>query len=219
MSIGSALESVIRSAMWGSTLRPARMVGVDAWWSVTVHAGELARRRGEKLDCLRRLDVVDVLLNLPVAVPVSLDSLSARERRTLARLPHRVVSRCGSSVVRRAVPPVRIEHVVVPARAFRRGLEDASAFSTYCPRSTALAASVKLDEFELAEANYYGVGIYQYQGEALVKLLAPEPMPMWGETPASWVFSETLYERLPGVRVPAGRAQAEKESEQRCGRG
>jgi hypothetical protein len=203
MSAGFAVGSVIRNVMRGSTLHPAPMGGVDAWWSVVVHADELTRRRGEKLGCLRRLDVVDVLLNLPIAVAVSWDSLSARERRTLTRLPDGVVSRRGNSVVRRATPPVRPEHVVVPARTFRRGLERASAFSTYCARSTALANSVKLAEFELAEASYYGVGIYQYHGEALVEMLAPEPMPTWGETPASWVFSETLYERLSGLDVLA----------------
>ena len=63
----------------------------------------------------------------------------------------------------------------------------------------ALAASVRLDDFELAEASYYGVGVYRHQGEALKELLAPESMPIWRETPASWAFSETLYERLSSM--------------------
>jgi hypothetical protein len=59
-----------------------------------------------------------------------------------------------------------------------------------------LPAGAALGTSELAQASYYGVGVYRASEDGLLELLAPEPMPAWPETAASWVFSETLYEQL-----------------------
>jgi hypothetical protein len=186
----------LQSSTWRHQLLVAPMLGVRAWWSVTPDPDELARREGAQFTCLRRLDVVDVLLSLPIGGPVAASSLSAHEQRIVGRLPQRVVERAGRGVVRLACPPLRVDHVVVSAQRFRRGLEAASSFSTYCARSMVLSGRVEPSEMELTEAGYYGVGVYLVQGNRLIELVAPEPLPGWDETPASWVFSETLCDRL-----------------------
>lgn len=60
----------------------------------------------------------------------------------------------------------------------------------------ALATAGHPTETELAEADYYGVGVYIADGDRLVELVRPEPLPDWPETPASWVFTEALCDRL-----------------------
>jgi hypothetical protein len=194
--LGFVPTPVLESGEWSALLHAARMFGVRAWWSVVPNRGELARRHGAQIGALRRLAVVDVLLGLPLDEPVAERSLLPRELRALAGLPSCVVDRGGGRVVRRASPPLGIDQVVVPARAFRRGLEAASSFSTYCARSMALAAAVDPSQTELAEASYYGVGVYIADGDHLDELVVPEPMPCWPETPASWVFAEVLCDQL-----------------------
>lgn len=186
----------LESESWSTSLRRARMFGVSAWWAVVPNRGELARREGAQVGALRRLAVVDVLLSLPTDEPVDERSLSPRELRVLAGLPSCVVDRSGGAVVRRASPPLGIDHVVVPAQAFRRGLEAASSFSTYCARSIALAATAGPTETDLAEASYYGVGVFIADGDRLVEAVASENMPVLPETPASWVFAEELCNRI-----------------------
>jgi hypothetical protein len=194
--LGIAHGPVIEAGAWSASLRPACMFGVRAWWSVVLNRSELARRDGLQFGDLQRLAVVDVLLGLPIDESVSERSLSPREVRRLAALPSGVIDRVGAGVVRRASPPLRIDHAVVPARAFRTGLEAASSFSTYCARSMALTTGADATDADLAEASYYGVGVYIADGDRQVELVAPEPMPDWPETPAGWVFSEKLCAQI-----------------------
>jgi hypothetical protein len=186
----------VSSGNWRQQLRPVSMLGVTAWWSATFDRAEMARRGGAQFTCLRRLDVVDALLNLPVGCPVARGSLSTRERRVLMGLPMGVLGRAAGDVVRLVTTPLRVDHAVVCARSFRRGLEAASSFSTYCARSVVFTARAEPDPMELTEASFYGVGVYVSRGGRLSELVAPEPLPAWSETPASWVFSETLADRL-----------------------
>jgi hypothetical protein len=182
---------------WPNRLRLGRMFGTACWWSVKPNWAELTRR-GDAIEvaALGRLDVVAALLSLPLNVPVAESALSARELRLMERLPPSVVDRVEGAVTRRAAPPLQVDHVIVQASVLQRGLEATSDFSTYCGRSIVLPSSVEVTELQLAEANYYGVGVYAAQSDRLTELVAPEPMPNWPETPASWVFSETLCAQL-----------------------
>lgn len=191
----SSSSPALQPTMWRQHLHPARMFGVQAWWSVTLHPTEQARRGKTQLRCLRRLSVVDVLLSLPIGCSVAEDSLTAREQRILAGLPQSVIERTGGAVVRRARPPLQVDHALVSARNFRRGLEAASTFSMYSAHSMVLADGTEFAATDLAEAGYYGVGVYM-AGDRLTELVAPERLPVWPETAASWVFSEQLSDRL-----------------------
>lgn len=185
-----------RLGEWATPLHQADMFGTRAWWSVTPDVGELQRRAACHVPELRRLEVAAALLDLPLGIPVPEASLSVRDRRVLATLPDCVVERIGSSVVRRTSPCLTVDQVVLPARTFRRGLETVTEFSTYCARSMVVPATIDLADIELAEANYYGVGVYRADAHALTELVAPEPLPLWPETPASWSFAEMLWSQI-----------------------
>lgn len=172
------------------------MFGILGWWAVTPDRGELARRAGEHDPGLRRLDVIAALHRLPLDVLVPEVEVRRTDLRLFARLPSFVLGRTGGAVIRRVSPPLQVDHVVVPSRAFRPGLEAASQFSTYCARSMLLPAQVEMGETDLAEANYYGVGVYRTGTGSTVELVAPEPFGDCAETPASWAFSEDLYRQL-----------------------
>lgn len=181
---------------WPVRLRMCRMFGSRAWWSVVPNADELARRDAHPVRAIKRLDVAAVLLSLPMNLPVPEDSLRPKELRLLSSLPSCLVERVDGAVVRRTSSPVTVDHVVLPTKTFRPGLEAVTEFSTYCARSMVIPAGTDLTEIELAEASYYGVGIYRADGDSLLELVAPEPMDGWPETPASWIFAETLWDEL-----------------------
>lgn len=181
---------------WPVPLQPASMCGLHAWWSVIPNHSELRRRSGAEVDVLQRLDVTSTLLSLPIDVPVAEDALLPTELRALAGLSQRLVERVDGHVVRRTSPPLQVDHVAVRARVFRRGLEAATEFATYCAGSIVLPAAASVTELELSEASYYGVGVYLANRDDLVCLAEPDAFPVWPESAASWVFSEILWRRL-----------------------
>ena len=200
-------------AAWPVQLRAGRMFGIRAWWSITANVAELSRREAHRVQPLKRIDVTAALLSLPLDLPVPENSLRANELRALSAVPSPLVERIDGAVVRRTSPPVSVDHVVLPTRDFRRGLEAVTQFSTYCARSLVLPAAIDMSKIQLAEASFYGVGIYRAAVDSLAELVVPEPLPPWPETPASWVFAETLCVRLslltslgtsPHERVQAG---------------
>lgn len=188
-------SSGLVSPRWQDGLRSATMRGIRAWWAVRLDGSEIERRGSAALPCLSRLDLMHVLLNLPLGHLVGKADLRERERKTLDGVSHPVVEWTPAGVVRLVRPSLAVEHAYVAARTFRRGLEGAAQFGTYCTRSMVLPASVSVCDFELAEASYYGVGVYRSGRGEINELVAPEPFPPLAETAASWAFTETLYNK------------------------
>ncbi|MFL0177036.1 hypothetical protein A5630_10155 [Mycolicibacterium mucogenicum] len=172
------------------------MCGQNAWWSVTLNHAELHRRREANADALQRLEMVSTLLGLPIDVPVPAEALRPTQLRALADLPEHLVSWDEGHLIRRTTPPLCVNHVVVRARTFRRGLEAVSEFATYCAGSVVLPAAAPVTDWDLSEASYYGVGVYRASSDRLACLVEAESFPDWPETAASWVFSETLWQQL-----------------------
>lgn len=199
MNVGNKLTTVPatpNATAWRYRLRPGRMCGLNAWWSVTLDHRELHRRRGVNVDALQRLEVVSALLSLPVNLPVAMDALQPMELRALAGLSEHLVARDEGRLIRRTVPPLHVDHVVVRTRMFRRGLESVTQFATYCAGSMVLAPAVPATDWDLSEASYYGVGVFRERRGDLACLVEPESFPDLPETVASWAFSETLWQRL-----------------------
>lgn len=184
------------SPRWRRGLHHATMRGVSAWWSVQIDKSEVARRASTRLSCMSRLDLLAVLLKLPLGESIEPSSLADRDRVMLASLPPQVVDWTPSGVARLARPVLSLSHTYISSRTFRGGLDAISDFGTYCARSVVLPSTASVQEFELAEAAYFGVGIYVYICGELKELATPEIFPELPETPASWAFSESLYNRL-----------------------
>lgn len=183
------------TARWPAEFRPARMFGTLAWWSVTVNQAELSRRGATPFKALHKLEVTSTLLGLPVGVPVPEEALQPREMRILTTLPPPLVERTNGYLMRRTSPPLQIDHVVVRTPTVRQGLEAVSGFSTYCASSVVLPLTAEWTDVDLAEADYYGVGVYVAGDHVVERLVDPAVFPRWPETAASWTFTEVLYER------------------------
>lgn len=188
--------SPVSAPAWRVGLMAARMLGVGGWWSVWHDLGELRRREWRALPSLERMDVLDVVLEMPLRRVVAEDTLSPRQRRTLETLDPAVVARCEGGFVRNVRPCLEVENVVVPARTFRAGLEAASAFANYCARSMVLPSTAWVSDLELAEASFFGVGVMRAVRGGGTELLAPEPFIDQPHTAASWAFSEVLARKL-----------------------
>jgi hypothetical protein len=186
-------------AAWRDGLMQAWMFGVHAWWSVSRDEPELRRRGRASLADLERLDVLDVVLQLPIGQIVVQSKLSTRQRDTLSNLDPAVVEQHREGFVRHARPCLNIERVVVPARTFRTGLGAATLFANYCVPSIMLPSTVRVSDLELAEASFYGVGVMRAIRGGSVELLEPEPFEELPHTPASWAFNEVLARKLSSI--------------------
>jgi hypothetical protein len=176
---------------------------------------EVERRFNAGLGTLRRLDVLDVLMNLPRGLGVPWAELAAGDRRALERLPDGVVERSGAGVTRLASAPVVPELAIVAAADWHSGLKKAGQYAPYCARSVLLPKAPT--GLELAEARaraaLYGVGLCVLAGGGLQVVAEPEPFVRRRHTPAQWWFAEQVWDqvsdgyqlpRAPSAR-PAGR--------------
>ena len=122
-----------------------------------------------------------------------------RERRTAAgpgaALEVRWTSTRGWMVLRQVVQPLTVDLAVVPARSWRRGLEQAGRFARFCSRAVMLPRPPReLDDLAM-QADYYGIGVVVVDADDAV-LVVPEPFRRSRHTPAGWRFLEQVYAQL-----------------------
>jgi hypothetical protein len=148
------------------------------------------------------LEGLDVLMQLPVGLPVPRGMLSPADRRVLAGLPSGCVEFMGGDVVRLVTRPVTLEVAAVSHADWRRGLEHAGRFGAYCTRLLALSGVPE----ELAEAQvlagYYGVGLVVNVAAQAVVVAEPEKFVRERATAAGWLLAEEVFALgLAGGRV------------------
>jgi hypothetical protein len=139
---------------------------------------------------------LETLLTLPVGIPVPLASLEARQRRAVRALPTGAADRDRTAVTRRAVRPVRVDLAVVSAAGWSQGLRDAGRFAPFCRRAMLLTRRPARLEELLAEADFYGIGVFLATEHGVEMVLAPEEYRPARHTAAAWCFAEELYQLL-----------------------
>ena len=169
------------------------IMGAEALICYRFDAAEHARRQRVGAGAISSADVLELLLGLPVAVPVPVASLTCRERAALDRVPRAAVSvRCGE-VTRLAVTPAAVELALVTARSWRAGLEVAGRFAPFCARAIVLSrCPADLDDAQM-EAGFYGVGVILVENESARTLVEPAPFRRHRVTAAGWRFAEEVY--------------------------
>lgn len=169
------------------------VMGAEALICYRLDDGEAARRRRAGAGSLCSADVLELLLGLPVGMPVPVTSLARRESAALKHVPPGAVSLRDGEVVRHAVAPVRVELAVVAANSWRCGLEKAGRFAPFCARAVALRRHPRdLAEVEL-QAGFYGVGVIVIDDSSAEVLVAPAPFRRCRWTAAGWRFLEEVY--------------------------
>lgn len=201
ISANTAVDNTIKAAS-GAVVHPGghakslSILGSDVIVFYRFDATEHARRQEISAKPLTALGHLETLLTLPVDMPVPLESLSAKERARVRKLPTGSVGRDHSSISRHAVRPLTVDLVVVRATQPRQGLEAATRFAPYCSRAVFLERSAPcMDDF-LNEASFYEVGVLLNASSGPEMPVAPQPHRPKRHTAAAWSFVESLYQRV-----------------------
>jgi len=186
-----AASPAVRASEVDFALLP--VIGTEALVCYRLDDGEAARRHRAGAGNLCLADVLELLLGLPVGMPVPVTSLTRRETAALKLAPPGAVSVRDGEVVRHAVAPVRVELAVVAGSSWRHGLEKAGRFAPFCARAVALRRHPRdLAEVEL-QAGFYGVGVIVIDDQSTEVLVPPAPFRRCRWTAAGWRFLEEVY--------------------------
>ncbi|MGQ4374789.1 hypothetical protein ACN6K9_001660 [Streptomyces sp. SAS_267] len=180
----------------GTQTQVASLQGVEALFFHRLDAAEHARRKHAGAARLDRIAALETLLALPVDIPVLLTQLDAGQRRAVRALPAGCADRDRTTVTRRAVRPASIDLAVVRASGWRQGLRDAGRFAPFCRRAMLLTRQPSQMDEALAEADFYGIGVFLTRGDGVEMMLEPAPYRPARHTAAAWCFVEELYQLL-----------------------
>jgi len=170
-----------------------QIMGTEALICYQFDDGEHARRRRADAEAILSADVLELLLDLPIAMPVPVASLTRWECAALRLAPCGAVSMCDDQVTRYAVAPVTVELALVAARTWRDGLVVAGRFTPFCARAMVLRQRpADLADVQL-QAGFYGVGVIVVDDQSTEVLVEPAPFQRLRFTAAGWRFLEDVY--------------------------
>lgn len=202
----TALAAVARAArattphveLGGFTVGTAsvRMFGSAAAVNYQLNDVEIARRAERRAVPVLGLDVLDVLMGLPVGMPVMVGSLTERERTLLSRAPQGVVEHDDEQVVRRIVAPLTARFAVVAARDWKVGLKRADRFAPFCERAILLPALPSDFDDLRVRASFTGCGVCVFVGKRFEMVVEPRAYVRRRHTPAQWWFAEEVFAQL-----------------------
>lgn len=172
------------------------IMGTEALICYQFDRREHARRRRAGAGAISSADVLELLLGLPIAMPVPAASLTRRERAALKLAPRDAVSVCDGLVTRHALAPVAVELALVAACTWRDGLEVAGRFTPFCARAVVLRRRPADLADVLLQAGFYGVGVIVVDDQSTEVLVEPAPFQRLRFTAAGWRFLEEVYRRV-----------------------
>jgi hypothetical protein len=193
-----------RPAVTGATTRPASfpsaasatpvvatLLGVRVTAYAVIRSAEHRRRETAGLGAVINPALLDRLIDLPAAMPVS-DPVVWAE---MTEQPPGILERSehGTRVTRRLEAPLVVTDVVVDAVAGKelRAVQDASLFAGFTRRWVATARS-HLPHAATLEAKLYGVGILAAGHRVLLPAEKPAAPTVDGW---SWLLEEKAYRR------------------------
>ncbi|MER6323197.1 hypothetical protein [Streptomyces coelicoflavus] len=196
-------------------LRGLRLRGHQVQAAVTVFDDEARRRSSVGLGHVDSRQLLTALHHLPVDLPVPRSCLDAHALRTLRTAKPGVVDLRdeGRMVVRRLVPAVRVELVLVHGpdgidpRDWDAAVRDASQFAPFCARGVVVnhPASERGPNTDrdllLIKARYYGVGVARHEPTGSMRwLIEPAPYRPERHSAAQWLFHEQAWRQLGPAR-------------------
>lgn len=186
-----AASPAVRSGAVQCAVMP--VLGVEALICYRLDDREVTRRRQAGAGAFPSADVLELLLGLPVGMPVPVSGLTAREGAALRLARGGAVSVRDGAMTRQAVVPVAVELAVVAGRSWRKGLEAAGRFAPFCARAIVLRCRPRdLAALDL-EAGFYGVGVIVVEDRSAEVLVQPAPFLRSRWSAAGWRFLEEVY--------------------------
>jgi hypothetical protein len=197
MMITADIQELISSELpeWESVVS-ARLLGRDVRAIVTHVTDEQRRREACGLGALDDSELLQMLFQLPVGMPMPSGCLSQWERKVLRRSPVGAAELTRETVTRLVGPPVRVEFVVVRARDWERGIFSASQYGPFCRRALVLPSlpSAQPDRDGLAlEARMFGIGVIIGDQASDGWLVAPAPFRPQRISSGQWLFQERAW--------------------------
>lgn len=174
------------------------VLGAEALICYRVDTGEAERRRRAGAETITSADVLELLLDLPLGVPVPVTSLSHREGAALKRAPAGAVCVRDGEVTRHAVAPVAVDLALITGGSWRHGLKIAGRFAPFCARAMVLPRRPRDLAGLCLEAGFYGVGVIVADDRSTEVLVAPAPFRRSLWTAAGWRFLEAVYRAACG---------------------
>ncbi|MCX5246685.1 MULTISPECIES: hypothetical protein [unclassified Streptomyces] len=195
--MGGSVQAASRALLApGAQARTVSVLGTEALCFYRLDKAEHARREEASAARLDHLADLESLLALPVGIPVLLGALDSAVRRAVRALPTGAAERDRKTVTRHAVRPLQVDLAVVRASNWRQGLERAGRFAPFCRRAMLLDRHPARLEEALAEADFYGIGVFLVAGNDVELALEPGGYRPPRHTAAAWWFVEDLYQRL-----------------------
>ena len=166
------------------------LLGIRVTAVATIEASEHDRRMAADCGAVADPALLDLLLRLPIGMPVP-DAVAWAET---ADQPAGVIERDvdGVSVTRRLAVPLAIEGVIVVASAGRelRAVQDVSLFARFA-RRWVMTTGHRIPDPVVLEAKLCGIGIMDPAGEVLAS-----EAPMTGEVDSwDWMLREQVYRK------------------------
>jgi hypothetical protein len=192
-SVRSASNALLPA---GCEAVPLRLWGADALVFHRIDRAEHARRSAADAQPLDEFRPLEMLMTLPVGIPVPRASLGPTLRSEVRFLPRGAAVWDRQTVTRLAVRPVRVELVVVRAPGWRSGMDLASQFAPFCRRAMLLERVPGRFEESLMEADFYGIGVFTPSDGGVEMVVEPVEYRPRRHTTAAWRFGEEIYRRI-----------------------
>ena len=187
----------------GCASAPLRLWGADALVFYRLDGIEHARRRAVGAQPLDTFRPLETLATFPVGIPVPQAALKPAVCARVRRLPRGAAVCTQDEVTRLAVPPLRVELIVVRAPGRRSGLELASQFAPFARRAMLLERRPPRFEELLLEADLYGIGVLVGDDGQLEVAVEPAAYRPRAFTTAAWRFAEEIYCKVTEVESQA----------------
>lgn len=187
----------------------ARISGGRGDAFVRVDEDEYQRRQASGQPALTQLWMLDVLMNLPLHLPVRTSDLSSDEQWVLDRVPAGALCRDGHWVTRLCRPVADISAVVFWGQRLQLLLKKAAPFTRVAAQMVVLDAEPPNFADIAWQASFQGTGVWCNSSTGGTELVAAQPVRHTYYTAARWHVNEHAYRawmattRAPGPSNPA----------------
>lgn len=166
--------------------------------SLLVHVDpvEHGRRQAAGLGAVTDAAALDVMLELPVGMPVALIGMSSTPRHFVNRIPVGAATISGARVTRHAVRPLTVLMATVYGNCSETSLMYAERFTPFCTRRILTTIRPVMPD-TLIEIGFYGIGVtYQAPDGTEETLVEAKPWVPKRHTPTGWRFVELAYKTV-----------------------
>ena len=180
---------------------PIAVSGACAEALVLVDRAEASRRARYELKAVLNPVVLDACWTIRDQALVRWEELALHHGAALRHAPAGVLTQWNGRLQVDLVVPVEVIRIVVSGSRWRRSVARADALRRFAP--TSIRVEGKIEDDEIWEALFLGVGITVPGPEGDTDVIAPERAPTWPVDVSRWRLSELCWQQLlePRPRV------------------